>query len=126
MQTWVLANHWQHNTYVDIRRDALRIIISNLCFSMLYSRAVAPCAREVCIYGANRVADAILLRGWPVSVALIHVVNTRILTCRIRSPTLAAFSLITLTERPQYFHQRQLRQKLTDRSSLSSGRVKPL
>lgn len=38
------------------------------------------------------------------------VVGKRILTSRIRSPTLAAFSFITLTRLPQYYQDQQIRQ----------------
>ena len=50
----------------------------------------------------------------------------KVLTSRIRSPTFAAFSFITLVQTTQYRYQQQIRQKLTDQSSLSSGRAIPL
>ena len=53
------------------------------------------------------------------------VVGKKILTSRIRSPTLAAFSFITLTRLPQCYHNQKIHHKLTDYSSLSSGRVQP-
>lgn len=50
----------------------------------------------------------------------------KVLTSRIRSPTFAAFSFITLIETSQYRYRPQVRQELTDQSSLSSGRAIPL
>jgi len=64
---------------------------------MVYSLAIAACTGEVRVYGIDRIVYTVLLRGPPVLVAPI-VTETTILTFRIRSPTFAAFSLITLTK----------------------------
>ena len=72
---------------------------------MLNARAIEPCAREVRVYGVDRIANPVLLRVWPVSAHTLIIVDRRFLTSRIRSPTLAAFSFITLTRLRQYHHQ---------------------
>ena len=90
---------------------------------MIYGLAVAPCTREVRVYGADRSPYTVLLRIGNFQWLTLIVIDARILTCRICSPTFAAFSFITLTRQPQYYHQQQTQQKLTDQSSLSSERV---
>jgi hypothetical protein len=68
---------------------------------MLYALAIAPCTRQVRVYGVDRGAYPVLLQGWPFSAPTLVVVDNT-LTSRIRSPTLTAFSFITLTRLLQY------------------------